>query len=111
MRFRQPVRVGDLLKRDVLQPIESQNFVGTVRQIVRYSDGTLAAVIDYGGFLGFGARPISVPIDALVLAGQIVEIAAYTPEQLRHFPTFSTGSAAPVSGEAIIKIGLAKPSH
>ena len=111
MRFPQPVRVGDLLNRDVLRPIESQKFVGTVRQIVRYPDGTLAAVIDYGGFLGFGARPISVPIDALVLVGKIVEIAAYTPDQLRAFPTFSPGNAVPVSSAAVIKVGLAKPSH
>ena len=111
MRFPQPVRVGDLLNRDVLQPIESQNFVGTVRQVVRYPDGTVAAVIDYGGFLGFGSRPISVPIDALVLAGKTVEVAAFTPDRLRRFPTFTDGSAAPVSVETIIKIGLAKPSH
>jgi hypothetical protein len=32
MRFPQPVRVGDLLGREVLQPVESQNVLGTVRQ-------------------------------------------------------------------------------
>ena len=66
MRFPQPVRVGDLLRRDVIQPVESQNSLGTVQQIVRNPDGTLAAVIDLGGFLGFGLRPVSVPVDALV---------------------------------------------
>ena len=65
MRFPQPVRVGDLLQRDVIQPVESQNFLGTLRQIVRNPDGTIAAVIDLGGFLGFGSRPVSVPVDAL----------------------------------------------
>ena len=111
MRFPQPVRVGDLLRRDVIQPVESQNFMGTVQQIVRDPDGTLAAVINLGGFLGFGSRPVSVPVDALVLLGQVVEVDAFTPAQLRQLPTYSPGSAAPLSPDAIIKVGLAKPSH
>ena len=111
MRFPQPVRVGDLLQRDVIRPVESQDFVGTVEQIVRDPDGTLAAVIDLGGFLGFGSRPISVPVDALVLLGKVVEVDAYTPAQLRRLPTFSAGSAAPLSPDTVIKVGLAKPSH
>jgi hypothetical protein len=111
MRFPQPVRVGDLLRRDVIQPVESQNFLGTVQQIVRDPAGTLAAVINLGGFLGFGSRPVSVPVDALVLLGQVLEVDAFTPAQLRQLPTYSPGSAAPLSPDAIIKVGLAKPSH
>ena len=111
MRFPQPVRVGDLLNRAVIEPVEAQNFLGTVQQIVRDSDGNLAAVIRYGGFLGFGTRPISVPIDAMVLVGQVMEVVAYTPKQLEKFPTFSSGRSMPVSPDIIVKIGLAKPSH
>lgn len=111
MRFPQPVRVGDLLRRDVIQPVESQNFLGTVQQIVRNSDGSLAVVINLAGFLGFGSRPVSVPVDALVLLGQVVEVDAFTPAQLRHLPTYMAGSAAPLAPDAIIKVGLAKPSH
>jgi hypothetical protein len=112
MRFPQPVRVGDLLHRDVLQPVATQRFLGTVAQIVRDRDGTVLVVIDYGGFLGFGARPIAVPVDAMVLLGQVMEIVAYTPKQLQAFPTFSAGNdTTPVTVDSIIKIGLAKPSH
>lgn len=111
MRFPQPVRVGDLLGRDVIQPVEGQNFLGTMRQIVRDPDGTLAAVINLGGFLGFGSRPVSVPVDALVLLGDVVEVDAFTPAQLRQLPTYASGTAAPLSPDAIIKVGLAKPSH
>ena len=75
------------------------------------SDGTLAAVINLGGFLGFGSRPVSVPVDALVLLGQVLEVDAFTPAQLRQLPTYSPRSAAPLSPDAIIKVGLAKPSH
>ncbi len=112
MRFPQPVRVGDLLHRDVLQPVASQRFLGRVAQIVRARDGTVEVVIDYGGFLGFGGRPIAVPVDAMVLLGQVMEIVAYTPKQLQAFPTFAAGNdTAPVPADSVIKIGLAKPSH
>ena len=111
MRFPQPVRVGDLLRRDVIQPVESQNFLGTVQQIVRNPDGTLAAVIALAGFPWFGSRPVSVPVDALVLLGEVVEVDAFTPAQLRQLPTYSPGTAVPLPPDAIIKVGLAKPSH
>jgi hypothetical protein len=111
MRFPQPVRVGDLIGRDVLQPVESQNVLGHVRSLVRDGDGPVLVVIAYGGFLGIGGRLIAVPIDALVLLGQDVEVAAYTPAQLRRFPTFSPSGATPVADDATVKVGLAKPSH
>jgi hypothetical protein len=34
MRFPQPVRVGDLLNRDVLQPVESQNVIGMINRSI-----------------------------------------------------------------------------
>ena len=111
MRFPQPVRVGDLLGREVLRPVESQDILGRVRGLVRDRDGRIMVVVDFGGFLGFGARPIAVPVDAMVLLGQDMEIVAFTPEQLRQFPTFSPSGTTEVANDTIIKVGLAKPSH
>jgi hypothetical protein len=111
MRFPQPVRVGDLIGREVLRPVESQDVLGRVRRIVRGGDGRIMAVVDFGGFLGFGSRPIAVPVNAMVLLGQDMEIVAFTPEQLHHFPTFSPAGTTDVTGSTIIKVGLAKPSH
>ena len=111
MRFPQPVRVGDLLGRDVIQPVESQNFIGTMRQVVRDPDGTISRTHRAGRLSGLRGRLVSVPVDALVLLGQVVEVVAYTPAQLRHFPTVAAASATPLSSDAIIKVGLAKPSH
>src|SRR6516162_6768782 len=51
IRFPQPVRVGDLLGREVLRPVESQDVLGRVRDIVREGDGGIRVVIDFGGFL------------------------------------------------------------
>ena len=111
MRFPQPVRVGDLLGREILRPVESQDILGRVRGLVRDRDGRIVVVMDFGGFLGFGARPIAVPVDAMVLVGQDMEIVAFTPEQLRQFPTFSPAGTTEVANDTIIKVGLAKPSH
>ena len=111
MRFPQPVRVGDLLGRDVLRPVESQDVLGRVRRLVRDRNGQITVVVDFGGFLGFGIRPIAVPVDAMVLLGQDMEIVAFTPEQLRQLPTFSLAGTTNVADDTIIKVGLAKPSH
>ena len=111
MRFPQPVRVGDLLGRQVLRPVESQDVLGRVRRVVRDGDGQIMVVVDFGGFFGFGSRPIAVPVDAMVLLGQDIEIVAFTPEQLQQFPTFSPSGTTDVADDTTIKVGLAKPSH
>jgi hypothetical protein len=111
MRFPQPVRVGDLLGRDVLRPVESQDVLGHVRAVVRDSTGQILVVIDFGGLFTFGSRRIAVPADAMVLLGQDMEVVAFTPDQLRHFPTFLPSGTTSIAEDAIIKVGLAKPSH
>lgn len=111
MRFPQPVRVGDLLGRTVLRPVPSQDVLGRVREVVRDRDGRIMVVVDFGGFLGFGARLIAVPVDAMVLLGRDMEIVAFTAQQLRKFPTFSPSGTTKVAGDTVIKVGLAKPSH
>jgi len=111
MRFPQPVLVGDLLHEEVLRPVESQDVLGRVREVVRDSSGHILVVIDFGGFLGFGSRPIAVPVNAMVLLGQDMEVVAFTPQQLRQFPTFSPSGTTVVANDTIIKVGLAKPSH
>lgn len=110
-RFPQPVVVGTLIDRRVLQPLESQPTLGRVRQIVRRADGSLDAVVAYGGLAGFGARPIAVPVDAMVLLGEYMEIVDFTPAQLDGFPTFDGAGATPLKPEEVIRVGLARPSH
>lgn len=111
MRFPQPVRAGDLVGRTVIRATESQDYVGTVRGLVERRDGTVLAVIGLGGFLGFGVRTVGVPIDAMVLVGDVMEVTAFTPEQLHGFPTFDPAGTAPVPPDAVLRVGLAKPSH
>ena len=110
-RFPQPVVVGTLIHHDVLQPLESQPVLGHVEKIVRASDGTIDVIVAYGGVFGYGARPIAVPVDAMAVSGQFMEILEFTPDQLETFPTYRDGADTALASDAIIRVPLAKPSH
>jgi hypothetical protein len=108
-RFPQPVRVGDLIHRTVLEPVESRRILGQVAEVVRL-DGAPAIVMTFGGFLGFGRHQIAVPLDAMVLLGDELEVLDFTPQQLERFPVYD-GSGSVLGPEEIIHMGLAHPSH
>jgi hypothetical protein len=110
-RFPQPVRVGDLLKRRVLQPAATQPTLGWVHEVVKQPDGTIAIVVDYGGVLGLMSRPIAVPADGMTLLGVDLEVVAFSPEQLDGFKTFDAAGATPLEPDATIRMGLSRPSH
>jgi len=112
-RFPQPVRVGDLIHRDVIEPRESRILLGHVVRVVRLAQRTEAIVMSYGGVLGFGGREIAVPTDAMVLLGEELEVLAYTPEQLEQFPTYRPDGHDSVTlrPDDVIRMGLARPSH
>jgi hypothetical protein len=108
-RFPQPVRVGDLIHRTVLEPVESRRILGHVEQVVRLESGP-AIVMSFGGFWGIGSHKIAVPLDAMVLLGSELEVLDFTPQQLEHFPIYQ-GSGTVIGTEQTIQMGLAHPSH
>ena len=113
-RFPQPVRVGDLIGRQVLQPTEAQHVLGRVAAIVRHDDGSMDMIVRFGGTLGIGTRLIAVPIEAVALLGEYVAIVDFTPDQLQGFPTAPDASADATKAlppDNIIRVGLAKPFH
>ncbi len=109
-RFPQPVRVGDLLHRTVLEPVESRRILGHVDRVIRIDGGKEAIVMTFGGFLGFGAHRIAVPVEAMVLLGGELEVLDFTPQQLGAFPAYN-GTGIVLDAEQIIHMGLAHPSH
>ena len=110
-RFPQPVSVGWMIGRTVLEPVESQPVLGHVTGVIRSADGRTQVIVDFGGIFGFGARPIAVPLTSVVLLGRYVEIIGYTPDQLRSFPTFAGPGSTPLTAATVVKVGLARPSH
>lgn len=111
MRFPQPVRVGDLPGRAVIEPVEAQTMLGRIRSIVRDDRGTVLAVIDLDRWFGLHSRTVAIPIDAMVLVGDVLEPVVHTPAQLWQLPAFDLSSAVALGDDAMIRVGLAKPSH
>ena len=109
-RFPQPVRVGDLMHRTVLAPTESRSVLGHVAFVIRLNDGEEDIVIKFGGILGLGSRNIAVPLDAMVLLGEELEVLDLTPKQLRGFATYG-GDGRMLGDDETIQMGLAHPSH
>ena len=110
-RFPQPVRVGDLIGRTVLRPLESHPFLGLVKQVVRKQDGDIDIVLDYEGPFGLDGRLIAVPVDAMVLLGAEMEVVDFTPKQLDAFATFTGRRVTVLREQDIIRVGLARPPH
>ena len=96
-RYPQPVRVGDLLTRQVLWPQESQRSLGRVRNVVSPGNGGIEVIIDYGGIFGYFTRPIAVPVEAVALLGEYLVMLGFAPEQLNALPSFSVASVGPQS--------------
>ena len=115
-RFPQPVRVGDLIRRQVLRPVEQQDVLGRVAAVVRRDDGQTMVVVDIpepglGGALGLGGRPVAVPVEAMALLGEYMALIDLTPDQLRALPSFDPAGTAPVPPGSMIRVGLVRPFH
>ncbi len=110
-RFPQPVRVGDLVGRQVLRPVEAQNVLGRVAAVARGPDGAVLFVLDVGGVLGFGTRRVAVPAGAVALLGEHVSVLDLTPAQLRALPGYDPASAPALGLDEVIRVGLTRPFH
>ena len=109
-RFPQPVRVGDLIGRGVLQPDARQAVLGRVAAIRRGEDGGIDLLMRVGGVLGIGTRLVEVPIEAVALLGEHVALLELTPAALGNLP------AAPerrqeLRPDEIIRVALVRPFH
>ncbi|MCJ2052941.1 hypothetical protein [Methylobacterium sp. J-070] len=123
-RFPQPVRVGDLAGRLLLQPEEAQPVLARVTGLVRGADGGPALVVRLDGTLGlgwlglrwvdwrgFGSRSVAVPAEAVAVLGEHVALMGLTPERLHALPTFTPGSAPEIPPDETIRLGIVRPFH
>ncbi|MCS0495446.1 PRC-barrel domain-containing protein [Ancylobacter mangrovi] len=83
---------SDLIGTDVVTSNDED--LGSISDLVVERDGTIvAAVIDVGGFLGIGAKPVAVSFDSLTPTptdnGQKI-VVALTKEELNAAPEFKT---------------------
>jgi len=106
-RYPQPVRVGDLTGRQVLEDDQQQRVLGRVVAITRAEDGALSLLMDQGGVLGFGTRRVAVPVAAVALLGRYVVLKDLDAAALAALPEV-TARRGVVPDDAIIRIGLAR---
>jgi hypothetical protein len=109
-RFPQPVRVGDLIGRDVLEPKERQSVLGRVVAVRRGEDGGVDMLVRSGGVLGIGGRVVAVPIEAMALLGEHVALMDITPDQLAKLPA-APDRGQDVPADEMIRVGLVRPFH
>lgn len=66
--------------------------IGEIGELVMTTDGQLGdAIIDVGGFLGLGEKPVAVPFDSLTILRNEGDVRVYvdaTQEQLEGMPEF-----------------------
>ena len=105
-RFPQPVRVGDLSNRLVLEPSNHQTVLGRVDSVSRDASGRLFLVVRYGGVLGIGTRKIGVPLETTTLLGQFMQIVDIPQDELARLPVFDSAATQALSDNEVVRIGI-----
>lgn len=105
-RFPQNVRVGDLIGLPVLD--ESSSTLGHVSEVVRTPSDKIELIVAYGGFLGWGTRPVAVPIEVVGIQGREVASLDMPPNEYAKAPTWRGSNAKALPDNATIKIALSR---
>jgi hypothetical protein len=103
-RHPQPVKVGDLLGLPVLD--FNDRTLGHVSSVVRTADGKIRLIVPYGGFLGFGSRPVAVPIEVVAIAGRQIAALDMTRAEFDTAPTWVDATSQALPASETIRIGL-----
>lgn len=118
-RFPQSVRVGDLVGRPLLQPLESQPVLGHVMGVAWTGDSELSVIVRLDGgivrpwlhWFGVGNRKVLVPVAGIALLGEFVALIGYTPEQLDALQDYGGEPAGVVGANETIRVALVAPFH
>jgi hypothetical protein len=105
-RFPQPVRVGDLIGLRVLDYDDVT--LGAVRQVVRTPEGKILLIVSYGGWFGWGARLIAVPIEVVAILGCQIAALDMMPSDFAAAPPWPGTGAQAISHDEIIKIAITR---
>lgn len=105
-RFPQNVRVGDLIGLPVLD--DSSSTLGHVRELVRTPNNKIELIVAYGGFLGWGTRPVAVPIEVIGIQGRELASLDMPAGEYAKAPTWHDAEARIIPSDSTIKIALAR---
>ena len=105
-RFPQPVRVGDLIGLPVLD--EDDSTLGRVREVVRTPEGKIKLIVSYGGWFGWGARPVAVPIEVVAILARQINAVDMQPSEFAAAPNWSGTGAQVLPSDEMIRIALGR---
>lgn len=105
-RYPQQVRVGDLIGLAILD--HGDRTLGYVTDVVRTPAGKITLVMTERGWLGRSGRPVSIPIETVVILARHLNLLDIPREQVAALPTWSTGGSASINRNEIIRIAIGR---
>jgi PRC-barrel domain len=105
-RFPQPVRVGDLVGLPLLD--DAHSTLGHVREVVRTKDDKIKLIIAYGSFLGWGGRPVAVPIEVVGIRGRELASLDMPRGEYAIAPTWQQADATILLPNAFVLVALCR---
>ncbi|QFR34499.1 hypothetical protein GBB76_16015 [Ancylobacter sp. TS-1] len=105
-RFPQKVRVGDLIGLP-MQDYDDR-VLGYVKQVVRTPDGHIVLVMPFGGWFGYGGRPVGVPIETVAILARHLNVLDLPREDFPKLPTWKDGEGTPIPPDDIIRIAISR---
>lgn len=105
-RYPQPVKVGDLLGLPVLD--DDDRTLGRIKSVVRTASGKIQLIVPYGGFLGWRARLVAVPIEVVAIAGRQLAALDMTRAEFDAAPAWSDPQSQVMPTTDVILVALYK---
>lgn len=109
-RWPQPIRVGDLVGRPVVD--DDDVILGHVRQVVRTPAGKILLIVphrrSFWRWFGWLPRPVAVPIEVVVSIGRNTASVDMQPKAYAAAPTWIEGSDHPLGDDETILIAIGK---
>jgi hypothetical protein len=100
------VRVGDLIGLPVLD--DDDRTLGRISVVARTPQGKIQLVVPYGGFLGWGTRPVVVPIEVVAIAGRQLAALDMPRRAFNRAPVWDAAQSTPLAPDDSIRIALYK---
>lgn len=105
-RFPQPVKVADLIGLPVLDYDDST--IGRVERVVRTTTGNILLIVPYGGWFGWGNRPVPVPIETVAILGRQLDALEMTREDFDKAPAWPASEGMTIDGREAIRIAISR---
>jgi hypothetical protein len=105
-RYPQPVKVGDLIGLPVLD--DDDRTLGRIQSVVRTRGGKIQLIVPYGGFLGWRARLVAVPIEVVAMAGRQLAALDMTRAEFDTAPAWSDPQSQRIPATDTIHVALYK---